>query len=46
VLVVFASALLIQRALERSKRTRAEAARILGIAHPQLHSKMEEHGLC
>ncbi|MFO0558706.1 MAG: sigma-54 dependent transcriptional regulator [Polyangiales bacterium] len=36
---------LIQRALERSKGNRAEAARILGIARPQLYSKMEEHGL-
>jgi DNA-binding NtrC family response regulator len=36
---------MIQRALERSKGNRAEAARILGIARPQLYSKMEEHGL-
>ncbi len=36
---------LIVRALEKSGGTRAEAARILGIARPQLYAKMEEHGL-
>ncbi len=36
---------LIVRALERAQGNRAEAARILGIARPQLYSKMEEHGL-
>jgi two-component system response regulator AtoC len=36
---------LIQRALERSRGNRAEAARILGIARTQLYAKMEEHGL-
>ncbi len=36
---------LIERALERAVGNRAEAARILGIARPQLYTKMEEHGL-
>jgi two-component system response regulator AtoC len=36
---------LIQRALERSGGNRAEAARLLGIARPQLYTKMDEHGL-
>jgi DNA-binding NtrC family response regulator len=36
---------LIERALEKSGGNRAEAARILGIARPQLYTKMEEHGL-
>jgi DNA-binding NtrC family response regulator len=36
---------LIARALERSGGNRAEAARLLGIARPQLYAKMDEHGL-
>ena len=36
---------LVERALERSGGNRAEAARLLGIARPQLYTKMEEHGL-
>ena len=36
---------LISRALERAGGNRAEAARILGIARPQLYVKLEEHGL-
>jgi len=36
---------LIARALERSGGNRAEAARLLGIARPQLYTKMDEHGL-
>jgi DNA-binding NtrC family response regulator len=36
---------LIARALEKSGGNRAEAARILGIARPQLYTKMDEHGL-
>jgi DNA-binding NtrC family response regulator len=36
---------LIERALDRARGNRAEAARILGIARPQLYAKMEEHGL-
>jgi two-component system nitrogen regulation response regulator NtrX len=36
---------LIERALERAGGNRAEAARILGIARPQLYTKMEEHGI-
>ena len=36
---------LIERALERSGGNRAEAARILGIARPQLYTKMDEHGI-
>jgi DNA-binding NtrC family response regulator len=36
---------LIQRALERAHGNRAEAARQLGIARPQLYLKLEEHGL-
>jgi DNA-binding NtrC family response regulator len=36
---------LVARALERSGGNRAEAARLLGIARPQLYTKMEEHGL-
>jgi DNA-binding NtrC family response regulator len=36
---------LIERALERAGGNRAEAARILGIARPQLYARMEEHGL-
>jgi DNA-binding NtrC family response regulator len=36
---------MIQRALERAGGNRAEAARQLGIARPQLYTKMTEHGL-
>jgi two-component system, NtrC family, response regulator AtoC len=36
---------LISRALEKAGGNRAEAARILGIARPQLYVKLEEHGL-
>jgi DNA-binding NtrC family response regulator len=36
---------LIARALEKSGGNRAEAARLLGIARPQLYTKMDEHGL-
>jgi DNA-binding NtrC family response regulator len=36
---------LVGRALEKSRGNRAEAARLLGIARPQLYTKMEEHGL-
>jgi DNA-binding NtrC family response regulator len=36
---------LIARALERSGGNRTEAARLLGIARPQLYAKMDEHGL-
>jgi DNA-binding NtrC family response regulator len=36
---------LIQRALERAKGNRSAAARLLGIARPQLYAKLEEHGL-
>jgi DNA-binding NtrC family response regulator len=36
---------LIARALEKAGGNRAEAARILGIARPQLYVKLEEHGL-
>jgi DNA-binding NtrC family response regulator len=36
---------LVARALERSGGNRAEAARILGIARPQLYTKMEEYSL-
>jgi DNA-binding NtrC family response regulator len=36
---------LIVRALERSSGNRAEAARLLGIARPQLYTKLEDHGL-
>ena len=36
---------MILRALDRAKGNRAEAARILGIARPQLYTKLEEHGL-
>jgi DNA-binding NtrC family response regulator len=36
---------LVARALERSGGNRAEAARLLGIARPQLYTKMDEHGL-
>jgi DNA-binding NtrC family response regulator len=34
---------MIIRALQQSGGNRAEAARILGIARPQLYTKMEEH---
>jgi DNA-binding NtrC family response regulator len=36
---------LILRALEKTSGNRAEAARLLGIARPQLYTKMEEHGI-
>ena len=36
---------LIVRALERAKGNRSAAARLLGIARPQLYAKLEEHGL-
>ncbi len=36
---------LVERALARAGGNRAEAARILGIARPQLYTKMEEHGI-
>jgi DNA-binding NtrC family response regulator len=36
---------LIEKALERAGGNRAEAARQLGIARPQLYAKMEEHGI-
>jgi DNA-binding NtrC family response regulator len=36
---------LVERALDRSGGNRAEAARLLGIARPQLYTKMDEHGL-
>ena len=36
---------MILRALDQAQGNRAEAARILGIARPQLYTKLEEHGL-
>jgi DNA-binding NtrC family response regulator len=36
---------MIIQALEQAQGNRAEAARILGIARPQLYTKLEEHGL-
>ena len=36
---------MVERALERSGGNRAEAARLLGIARPQLYTKMDDHGL-
>jgi len=36
---------MIARALEKAGGNRAEAARLLGIARPQLYTKMDEHGL-
>ncbi len=36
---------LIERAIERAGGNRAEAARLLGIARPQLYAKLDEHGL-
>lgn len=36
---------LIRRALERSQGSRAEAARLLGMARPQLYAKMRDLGL-
>ena len=36
---------MIEMALVKSSGNRAEAARILGIARPQLYAKMDEHGL-
>ncbi|MFO0649465.1 MAG: sigma-54 dependent transcriptional regulator [Polyangiales bacterium] len=36
---------MIEMALAKSGGNRAEAARVLGIARPQLYAKMDEHGL-
>jgi DNA-binding NtrC family response regulator len=36
---------MIQKALERARGNRSEAARQLGVARAQLYAKMEEHGL-
>jgi DNA-binding NtrC family response regulator len=36
---------MIEKALEKSGGNRAEAARLLGIARPQLYTKMDEHRL-
>jgi DNA-binding NtrC family response regulator len=36
---------MIEKALERAKGNRSEAARQLGIARAQLYAKMEEHGI-
>ncbi len=36
---------MVERALARAGGNRAEAARLLGIARPQLYTKMEDHGL-
>jgi DNA-binding NtrC family response regulator len=36
---------MIERALANARGNRAEAARLLGIARPQLYAKMDEHGL-
>jgi DNA-binding NtrC family response regulator len=36
---------MIVRALATARGNRAEAARLLGIARPQLYAKMDEHGL-
>jgi DNA-binding NtrC family response regulator len=36
---------LIVRALEKAGGNRTEAARLLGIARPQLYTKMDEHGI-
>ena len=36
---------MIEHALAKSGGNRAEAARALGIARPQLYAKMEEHGM-
>ncbi len=36
---------MIARALDRAGGNRAEAARLLGIARPQLYTKMDDHGL-
>jgi DNA-binding NtrC family response regulator len=36
---------LVQRALAASAGNRAEAARLLGIARPQLYTKMTDHGI-
>jgi two-component system response regulator AtoC len=36
---------MIEHALAKAGNNRAEAARILGIARPQLYAKMEEHGM-
>jgi DNA-binding NtrC family response regulator len=36
---------MIEKALEKSGGNRAEAARRLGIARPQLYTKMDEHHL-
>ena len=36
---------MIERALAQTGGNRTEAARLLGIARPQLYTKMDEHGL-
>jgi DNA-binding NtrC family response regulator len=36
---------MILRALAKAGNNRAEAARLLGIARPQLYTKMDEHGI-
>jgi two-component system, NtrC family, response regulator AtoC len=36
---------MIESALTRANGNRAEAARLLGIARPQLYNKMDEHGI-
>ncbi|MBI5516750.1 MAG: sigma-54-dependent Fis family transcriptional regulator [Deltaproteobacteria bacterium] len=36
---------MLERALERAGGNRSEAARLLGIARPQLYTKLEEHGI-
>ena len=36
---------MIELALAKSGGNRAEAARTLGIARPQLYTKMDEHGI-
>jgi len=36
---------MIERALVKAGNNQAEAARLLGIARPQLYTKMEEHGI-
>jgi DNA-binding NtrC family response regulator len=36
---------LVERALSRAGGNRTEAARLLGIARPQIYAKMDEHGI-
>jgi len=36
---------MVERALEKAGGNRAEAARLLGIARPQLYTKMDDHGI-